>query len=140
MPKLDIFSAYTLYSVAMMEGGTIKHALRLGFFRENVSAEAVMGYLKAFFNMPAITQIATAEYERFAEAKPKPQPSAATDAKVVKLDGKRPAAPIKPAAPVATSKPAASRPAVAGKPKEAKRAAPPRPQSFLSRLIGRQLD
>lgn len=142
MPKLDIFAAYTLYSVAMMEGGTIKHALRLGFFRENVSAEAVMGYLKAFFNMPAITQIATAEYERFAESKPKLQSSAATDAKVVKLDGKRPAAPVKPVAPVATPKPAsASRSATVAKPKEIKRVAPPpRPQSFLSRLIGRQLD
>lgn len=141
MPKLDIFAAYTLYSVAMMEGGSIKHALRLGFFRENVSAEAVMGYLKAFFNMPSITQIATAEYERFAESKPKLQPSPATDAKVVKLDGKRPVAAVKPALPAAAPKPAGtSRPAVAGKPKDTKRAAPPRPQSFLSRLIGRQLD
>ncbi len=145
MPKLDIFAAYTLYSVAMMEGGTIKHALRLGFFRENVSAEAVMGYLKAFFNTPAITQIASAEYNRFADPKPKPQPTPAADANVVKLDGKRPAAPTKPAAPTTASKPAssgASRPAVAAKPKDtrAQIAPPARPQSFLSRLIGRQLD
>jgi hypothetical protein len=145
MPKLDIFAAYTLYSVAMMEGGTIKHALRLGFFRENVSAEAVMGYLKAFFNTPSLTQIATAEYERFAEPKPKIQPNPATEAKVVNLDGKRPVAPAKTAGPVNAPKSASSNgnhPTTTAKPKAAKPrvAPPPRPQSFLSRLIGRQLD
>ncbi len=143
MPKLDIFAAYTLYSVAVMEGGTIRHALRLGFFRENVSAEAVMGYLKAFFSTPAITQIASAEYDRFAERKLQPRP--APETKVVSLDGKPPAAPAKPATtPVITAKTAVnpSRPVAATKPKDAKTRVvpPPRPQSFLSRLIGRQLD
>ncbi|HYM35913.1 MAG TPA: hypothetical protein VET48_10985, partial [Steroidobacteraceae bacterium] len=45
MPRLDIFEAYRLYSVATMDGAVIRHALRLGFFREEVSAEAVLGYL-----------------------------------------------------------------------------------------------
>lgn len=146
MPKLDIFAAYNLYSVAIMEGGGIKHALRLGFFRENVSAEAVMGYLKAFFSTPGISQVSTAEYERFAE---KPKPVAAVEAKVVKLDDKRATAPVTP--PVAAS--ASQRPSgntinkagTAGKPDKPKDfktrlPAPARPQSFLSRLIGRQLD
>jgi hypothetical protein len=151
MPKLDIFAAYTLYCVAVMEGGTIKHALRLGFFRENVSAEAVMGYLKAFFNMPSINQISTAEFERFSEPKPKPTPVAGPEAKVVSLDAKRPGAPIKPAVPSAAqslapkpiAKPA-SKPTANGKPvigqTKARDTTPVRPHSFLSRLIGRQLD
>lgn len=143
MPKLDIFAAYSLYSVAIMEEGTIKHALRLGFFRENVSAEAVMGYLKAFFKTPAITQISAAEYERFSEPKAKPA-SLESEARVVNLNDKRPTTPVKPAAPMTTQRPtnnATTRP-VAAKPKDnqARMTPPPRPQSFLSRLIGRQLD
>ena len=49
MPHLDIFEVYRLYSVASAGGGKIVHSLRLGFFREVVSAEAVSGYLKTFF-------------------------------------------------------------------------------------------
>jgi hypothetical protein len=65
MPKLDIFDAYSLYSVAVMEGTGIRHALRLGFFREEVSAMAVMGYLKTFFGEPLIVRIPDAEHDRF---------------------------------------------------------------------------
>jgi hypothetical protein len=68
MPHLDIFEAYSLYSVAVMEGTSIRHALRLGFFREEVSAEAVMGYLKTFFNEPLIVRIPDAEHDRFIDA------------------------------------------------------------------------
>ena len=46
MPRLDIFEAYRLYSVATAGSGKIVHSLRLGFFKEAVSAEAVMGYLQ----------------------------------------------------------------------------------------------
>ncbi len=141
MPKLDIFAAYSLYSVALMEGGSVRHALRLGFFREGVSAEAVMGYLKAFFQSPNITQISSAEYDRFAEPKPKPQTqpaggqSAQTTASVVKLAEKRPVA--APASAAAAAKPEVRPVKAETKP----RVTPPaRPQSFLSRLIGRQLD
>jgi hypothetical protein len=143
MPKLDIFAAYTLYSVATMESGSVKHALRLGFFRESVSAEAVMGYLKAFFNQPTINQISGAEFERFADSKLKTKP-AATEGKVVNLEAKRPAAaaPAKPAAPTASQAAVAAKPAVkpAAVSKPRMTAPPARPQSFLSRLIGRQLD
>jgi hypothetical protein len=68
MPHLDIFEAYSLYSVAVMEGTGIRHALRLGFFREEVSAEAVMGYLRTFFNEPVIVRIPDAEHDRFIDA------------------------------------------------------------------------
>jgi hypothetical protein len=142
MPKLDIFAAYTLYCVATMESGTVKHALRLGFFRESVSAEAVMGYLKAFFNQPTINQISTAEFDRFADSKLKIKPAASAEGKVVNMDTKRPAAPGKPVPPIAAAQPIAkpvSKPVTTNKPRIT---APPaaRPQSFLSRLIGRQLD
>ncbi|MGD9841602.1 MAG: hypothetical protein AB7F79_00815 [Steroidobacteraceae bacterium] len=149
MPKLDIFVAYSLYSVALMEGGTIRHALRLGFFREQVSAEAVMGYLKTFFAAPTISQISASEHDRFVGSKPaRATPSLS---KVVSLDNKRETSPQQ----VATTPPAAAaqNPAkVAAKstatqrsqhikvPLQRKLTTPVRQQSFLSRLIGRQLD
>lgn len=91
MPRLDIFEAYTVYSVATMEDNKIRHALRLGFFSEEVSAMAVMGYLKTFFNEPTTVRIPDAEHDRFANA-PKltpPQPSP----NVVTLEEKRPIIP-----------------------------------------------
>jgi hypothetical protein len=85
MPRLDIFEAYSLYSVAVMEGSGIRHALRLGFFREEVSAQAVMGYLKTFFNDPTITRIPDAEHDRFIDA-PKITAIAKPASSVVVLD------------------------------------------------------
>lgn len=139
MPKLDIFAAYTLYCVATMESGSVKHALRLGFFRESVSAEAVMGYLKAFFNQPTINQISTAEFDRFADSKLKQKPTPAAEGKVVNLEAKRPAT-AKPLPPIAAQQ-GAPKPVVKPAVNKTPMAPPPaRPQSFLSRLIGRQLD
>jgi hypothetical protein len=68
MPHLDIFEAYRLYSVAGVSGGKIIHSLRLGFFREEVSAEAVSGYLKTFFPNPSVVRISIAEQARFKDA------------------------------------------------------------------------
>jgi hypothetical protein len=77
MPRLDIFEAYRLYSVATAGSGKITHSLRLGFFREEISAEAVCGYLKTFFAAPTVVRISIAEHERFKEPPaPKPQPKA----------------------------------------------------------------
>lgn len=142
MPKLDIFAAYTLYCVATMESGSVKHALRLGFFRESVSAEAVMGYLKAFFNQPTINQISSAEFDRFADSKLKMKP-VATEGKVVNMDAKRPVPAAKPATTSAQQtppKPIAKPATTVSKPRVTTPAPAARPQSFLSRLIGRQLD
>lgn len=95
MPRLDIFEAYNLYSVAIMNGDHIRHALRLGFFREEVSAQAVLGYLKTFFNDPTIERIADAEHDRFANSKaklaPRPENTPKTNGTVVELEQKRPA-------------------------------------------------
>jgi len=77
MPRLDIFEAYRLYSVATAGSGKITHSLRIGFFREEVSAEAVCGYLKTFFNSPSVVRISIAEHARFKDPPaPKPAPKA----------------------------------------------------------------
>lgn len=68
MPRLDIFEAYCLYSVATAGSGKIVHSLRLGFFREAVSAEAVAGYLKTFFSSPTVLRISVAEHARFKDS------------------------------------------------------------------------
>lgn len=67
MPHLDIFEAYRLYSIATAGSGKITHSLRIGFFREEVSAEAVSGYLRTFFPSPTIVRISLAEQARFKE-------------------------------------------------------------------------
>jgi hypothetical protein len=93
MPRLDIFEAYRLYSVATMDGAVIRHALRLGFFKEEVSAEAVLGYLKTFFGDPHIERVSDAEQRRFIEP---PAPKAAqpietpkSQSRVITLEEKR---------------------------------------------------
>lgn len=153
MPRLDIFAAYRLYSVVVTEGGTIRHMLRLGFFREGVSAEAVSGYLKTFFPNPTITRIGVAEHNRFAEPRPWPAATAA-DSKMVNLGSDKREPPLtqaNSAAITATKSTGAGKTSQAAVSKGSNKAAmsasgirqvkvAPRPQSFLSRLIGRDLD
>jgi hypothetical protein len=97
MPRLDIFEAYRLYSVAIAGSGRITHSLRLGFFKEAVSAEAVCGYLKTFFGSPTVLRVSVAEHTRFKDA---PQPKALddadprADAKVVELSNARAGRPV----------------------------------------------
>jgi hypothetical protein len=67
VPNLDIFSEYRLYSVAGMDQGRIVHALRLGFFREEIGAVAVTSYLAAYWDKPTIKRVSLAERERFAD-------------------------------------------------------------------------
>jgi hypothetical protein len=67
LPNLDIFSVYRLYSVAGIDKGRIVHALRLGFFTEQIAAGAVASYLAAFYDNPAIKRVSAAERERFAD-------------------------------------------------------------------------
>lgn len=116
MPKLDIFAAFRLYSVATPQQGQIVHCLRLGFFRERVSAEAVAGYLKTFFTAPDVIRVSNAEQTRFADP-PKPpvlQDTAPTGAKVVPLNDAR----------VKAGKPISMAPAAKPLPAAAKAAAP----------------
>jgi hypothetical protein len=97
MPRLDIFEAYRLYSVATAGSGKIVHSLRLGFFKEAVSAEAVMGYLNTFFGSPSVMRVSVAEHARFKDAPSTKKPAApAQEAKVVELNNARGARPVVP--------------------------------------------
>lgn len=93
MPHLDIFEAYRLYSVANAGSGKILHSLRIGFFREEVSAEAVCGYLKTFFPSPSVLRISTAEQLRFKDAPVPKAVAAKNDSKVIELNHARERAP-----------------------------------------------
>jgi hypothetical protein len=99
MPRLDAFAAYQLYSlVAKHEKGTW-HALRLGFFPDERSAEATCEHLRTYFSTPTTVRVSVAEQTRFA-------PSAAAPAKAQKP------------APVPAAAPAAQRQMVAAAPVE----------------------
>jgi hypothetical protein len=67
LPNLDIFSVYRLYSVAGLDQGRIKHALRLGFFRDEIAAGAVASYLTAFYQSSTVKRVSAAERDRFAD-------------------------------------------------------------------------
>lgn len=97
MPRLDIFEAYRLYSVASAGSGKIVHSLRLGFFKEAVSAEAVMGYLQTFFGSPTVMRVSVAEHARFKDPPSTKQPAAPVqEAKVLELNNARGARPVVP--------------------------------------------
>jgi hypothetical protein len=73
VPNLDIFSAYRLYSVAGIDEGRIMHALRLGFFSEEIGAAAVASYLTEYYDKPTIKRVSVAERERFADQRIEPR-------------------------------------------------------------------
>jgi hypothetical protein len=94
MPRLDIFEAYRLYSVATAGSGKIVHSLRLGFFKEAVSAEAVSGYLKTFFGSPTVVRVSVAEHARFKDPPSRKPAAPAHEAKVVELNNARAGRPV----------------------------------------------
>jgi hypothetical protein len=97
MPRLDIFEAYRLYSVATAGSGKIVHSLRLGFFKEAVSAEAVMGYLQTFFGSPTVMRVSVAEHSRFKDPPSTKKPATPLqEAKVVDLNNARGSRPVIP--------------------------------------------
>jgi hypothetical protein len=67
VPNLHIFGEYRLYSVTGLDQSRVMHALRVGFFSSVLAAEAVAGYLAAYFDTPVIKRVSLAESERFAE-------------------------------------------------------------------------
>jgi hypothetical protein len=73
LPNLDIFHAYRLYSVAGIDQGRIVHALRMGFFGEEVGARAVASYLAAYYDNPTIKRVSSAERQRFADQRLEPR-------------------------------------------------------------------
>jgi hypothetical protein len=67
VPNLDIFLLYRLYSVTSIDQGRPVHALRLGFFGEEMAAHAVSSYLKSYYENPVVKRVSVAERERFSE-------------------------------------------------------------------------
>lgn len=67
LPHLDIFSLYRLYTVIGMDQGRLVHALRLGFFGEEVGARAVANYLASFYDEPLVKRVSVAERDRFSD-------------------------------------------------------------------------
>jgi hypothetical protein len=67
VPNLCIFTEYQLYTVAGLEQDRVMNALRVGFFSSELAAEAVAGYLVAYFDSPVIKRVSIAERERFAD-------------------------------------------------------------------------
>lgn len=106
MPRLDIFEAYRLYSVASAGSGKIIHSLRLGFFKEAVSAEAVCGYLKTFFGSPSVLRVSVAEHGRFKDAPIKKTNGEKHEAKVLELSNARSPRPAVPTVTVEVDSPA----------------------------------
>jgi hypothetical protein len=50
IPLLDIFDVYRLYCDVGNENGCVRHALRLGFFKDTATAAAVAMYLSSYFD------------------------------------------------------------------------------------------
>ncbi len=65
VPNLDIFSEYRLYSVVGRDQGRIMHALRLGFFADEIAANIVATYLSDYYDKPSVVRVSLAEQERF---------------------------------------------------------------------------
>jgi len=66
MPRLEVFAAHRLYTIAAKQQSGTWHALRLGFFPDEESAQVICGYLQTFFSSPSIVRVSEAEQTRFA--------------------------------------------------------------------------
>jgi len=76
MPRLEAFAAHRLYALAAKHETGTWHALRLGFFPDEQSAEALCEHLRTYFAAPTTVRVSAAEQLRFAQppAAPKPAP------------------------------------------------------------------
>jgi hypothetical protein len=131
VPQLAIFEAYTLYTVQVERAGRRWYGLRLGFFKDPLSARQVALYARSDFAAAAVVPVSDRECDRAAQvataaqalvAAPKAATSAPrpTDEIVLNDDQPAPAATVRRAAPAVS--PAKAR-AAAEKPKL--RQAPP---------------
>jgi hypothetical protein len=86
MPRLEVFAAHRLYAIAAKQQSGTWHALRLGFFPDEESAQRICGYLQTFFASPSIVRVSEAEQTRFTPAAkaraPAPKPAAVVGAPV----------------------------------------------------------
>jgi hypothetical protein len=61
VPSLSIFRAYTLYKAGGVRDGRAWHCLRLGFFRDAISAKQVAYYVRSHFASVAVVPITEQE-------------------------------------------------------------------------------
>ncbi len=73
IPSLSIFKAYTLYKTNVTRERRAVHSLRLGFFKDAISARQVAYYVRSHF--PSVAVVPVTEQERD-QAKASPIPSA----------------------------------------------------------------
>ena len=64
VPKLAIFSAYTLYGAEGNRDGRRWYGMRLGFFTDAVSAKQVAHYVRSEFATVSVVPVTTRERER----------------------------------------------------------------------------
>jgi hypothetical protein len=62
VPSLSIFRAYTLYKTTITRERRPLHSLRLGFFKDAISAKQVAYYVRSHF--PAVAVVPVTEHER----------------------------------------------------------------------------
>lgn len=106
MPRLEAFVAHRLYAIVGKQGNVQQFALRLGFFPDTESAQAVCESLSNYFASPSVVRVSEAEQARFVQAQ---APRATVQ---------KPAAPRTPAAPTTIAPrpaPAIAQPVVASK-------------------------
>jgi hypothetical protein len=71
VPPLAIFSAYNLYTVEGSRDGRKWYGLRLGFFKDAISAKQVASYVRSEFTSVAVIPVSMQERGRATENDPK---------------------------------------------------------------------
>jgi hypothetical protein len=119
VPSLSIFRAYTLYKLTTTREGRTWHGLRLGFFKDALSAKQVAYYVRSHFVSVAVVPVTAPEQTKSAECRVDPSTlsddfqraiDAALDADRSRQKSPDPVAMRAPAAP-AEKRPAARTPA-----------------------------
>jgi hypothetical protein len=64
VPRLDLFDLYSLHCDVRFENGTVRHALRLGYFKDLSTAKTVAHYLSSYFDSPEVVLLTAAEHAR----------------------------------------------------------------------------
>lgn len=131
VPQLAIFEAYTLYSVQVERAGRRWYGLRLGFFKDPLSARQVALYARSDFSAAAVVPVSDRECDKAgaaalaaqslqgAPSTPKARTSPA-DEIVLNEEKPAPAAAPRPVAPLAAATPHAE--------PKARASTPPRPR------------
>ncbi len=93
IPLLDIFDVYRLYCDVGNENGRVRHALRVGFFKDTATAAAVAKYLAFYFDEPRVLKLGNVRKARSIHLAFKPLKDIGTSGRhaVIELTGERPA-------------------------------------------------